>query len=90
MDVEVYADILRERGIDPYLVQDKETELELTNAALAMRHDIIRKKTVWTNIWKQDWLLYLKNEHNLLSIFCAHDLHPYTRKEVSYLRFLIL
>jgi len=34
----------------------------------------------------QDFLFYLQNQHNVLSIFFAHELHPFTR----FHRFLVL
>ena len=38
------------------------------------------------NGWWTDWWFYIKNNHIFLSIFLAHDSHPYTRKR----RFLVL
>mmetsp|Transcript_11277 Transcript_11277/g.30341 ORF Transcript_11277/g.30341 Transcript_11277/m.30341 type:complete len:214 (+) Transcript_11277:1667-2308(+) len=37
-----------------------------------------------------DYVFYLKNQHALLSIFCAHPLHPFSRRERAVVMFCAL
>jgi len=45
-----------------------------------MREMLIAGKVHYPpNGWWEDLLFYLQNNHVLLSAFCAHPAHPYTR-----------
>jgi len=52
------------------------------NAAVA---GMTRSRAVWFNN-KADWLLWVRNEHPLLSCFISHPLHPFDR--LAHIKFL--
>ena len=78
MDLWVYANILKSTDKD---VSQKRENYKYTVIEEAFRSDLAKGKTIWIDEFWSDYRRYIQNNHLLISIFSANDLHPFTIKE---------
>ena len=78
MDAEIYAEILKKRGIDPYQQNPK---AEYNYCISAFRKDLFAGKVIWTGSYRRDWWNFMRCNHPLIGVFGVPKYHEYSRKE---------
>jgi hypothetical protein len=80
MDLQIYREIMELRGEDSR-AKKKGEKFGVDAAVIGFRKDLCSGKVVWVNDYWQDFLIYIKCYHPLVSIFTVPDEHPYSSKE---------
>ena len=72
-----YSEIIQARGYDPNAKAFGDSR---SLSLMVLRADL-KRKVVWHNDWKLDFMTYIRNEHGLFSTCYGHPDHPFSRRD---------